>query len=49
MSLPSNYLSLCRQQELRKKLNAIFTSNYFLKLNPDPEIGDADYKKKDCY
>lgn len=45
MSLPNNYVSLYRQSELRKKLNATFTTNYFQKLNPDPEIC-ADVNKK---
>jgi hypothetical protein len=45
MSLPYESYSLYRESQLRKKLNSIFTTNYFLKLDPDPEIGDADYKK----
>jgi hypothetical protein len=45
MSLPNNYVSLYRQSELRKKLNATFTTNYFQKLNPDPEIGENVNKK----
>lgn len=45
MSLPPIDYSKYRQKELRKKLNAIFTTNYFVRLDPDPEIGTAHYKK----
>ena len=45
MSLPNNLLSLYRQQELRKSLNAIFKPDYFMKLIPDPALGEDVNKK----